>query len=516
MSRLSIARRLAAGFAAVLVLVALILSNSIWRLNHTARETEAMMAVPLAKERLVSDWYANVNGGVRRTIAIARSNDPSLTTFFADDTAEAGKAANEFVRSIEALVSSPEERALFQAVVSNRKQFVALRDAITQYRKEGQEAQAIALLNEKFLPQSKAYLLSMRALLDYQRKDIDAHAKSIAADNAASVVLMLALGATALGLGIFISYVITRSITQPLKLAVVSARRVADGDLSTRLPSGYSAEIGDLLNALSNMQEQLSVVVKGVRDNARSVSIASREISQGNLDLSQRTEEQASALEQTAATMEQFGATVRNNADNARLANELAAAACGVVGKGGEVVSDVVETMKRIDESSKMIGDIIGVIDGLAFQTNILALNAAVEAARAGEQGRGFAVVAGEVRTLAQRSAKAAKEIKSLIEASLVQVRQGTVLADQAGTTMRDVVQAIDRVSGIIGEISSASAEQSEGAAQIGVAINQIDQTTQQNAALVEESAAAAQSLEHQSRLLLDAVSVFKPDGSAA
>jgi methyl-accepting chemotaxis protein len=287
------------------------------------------------------------------------------------------------------------------------------------------------------------------------------------------------------------------------------AQRVAAGDLSVRIdlkPGDHTS----LMATLKEMQQSLAKVVNDVRSNADSVATASAQIAQGNADLSQRTEEQASALQQTAATMEELGTTVKLNADNARQANQLAQAASGVAIKGGEVVGQVVETMRGISESSRRIADIIGTIDGIAFQTNILALNAAVEAARAGEQGRGFAVVASEVRTLAQRSAEAAKEIKSLIGASVDRVEQGTALVDQAGQTMEEVVASIRRVTDIVGEISSASAEQSTGVGQVGEAVGQMDQVTQQNAALVEESAAAAESLKAQAGALVQVVSVFK------
>jgi methyl-accepting chemotaxis protein-1 (serine sensor receptor) len=293
------------------------------------------------------------------------------------------------------------------------------------------------------------------------------------------------------------------------------ARSVAAGDLSLTiaLKQGDSTS---MMAQLKAMQASLAKVVSGVRQNSESVATASAQIAQGNMDLSQRTEEQAAALEETAASMEQLSSTVKQNADNARQANQLALSASSVAIKGGEVVGQVVTTMKAINDSSKKIADIIGVIDGIAFQTNILALNAAVEAARAGEQGRGFAVVASEVRNLAGRSAEAAKEIKRLIGASVERVEQGTALVDQAGVTMAEVVGSIQRVTDIMSEISAASAEQSAGVSQVGNAVNQMDLVTQQNAALVEESAAAAESLKDQALQLVETVAVFKlPQGDA-
>ncbi|NHK99159.1 methyl-accepting chemotaxis protein [Rubrivivax benzoatilyticus] len=310
--------------------------------------------------------------------------------------------------------------------------------------------------------------------------------------------------------------VITRSITRPVQEAVLALQAVAAGDLGARVEGSSKDEVGQLLAALRTMKEELSQIVGTVRASSDSVVTASTQIAHGNQDLSGRTEEQASALQQTAATMDELGSTVRNNADNARQADQLARAAAQVAAQGGEVVGQVVTTMAGISDSSRKIGDIIGVIDGIAFQTNILALNAAVEAARAGEQGRGFAVVAGEVRTLAQRSAEAAREIKALITRNVEQVGQGASLVDRAGQTMDEIVGSIRRVSDIVGEISSATTEQSSGIQQVGDAVSQMDQVTQQNAALVEESAAAAESLKVQAQQLARVVSIFKLDAAAA
>ena len=327
---------------------------------------------------------------------------------------------------------------------------------------------------------------------------------------AGTIALVVALGAIALVLGCY--RLVLRSIQEPLHGCTLLARKIAEGDLTRYDSAGpeRTDSIGELQAALADMRDRLAGVVSSVRENSECVASASAQIAQGNQDMSQRTERQASALQKTAASMEELNATVKQNADSALQANQLALGASTVAIKGCDVVGQVVETMKGIDDASKKIADIISVIDGIAFQTNILALNAAVEAARAGEQGRGFAVVASEVRSLAGRSADAAKEIKSLITASVGRVAQGTALANRAGVTMIEVVASIKHVAEIVCEISSASAQQSAGLAQVGEAISQIDQTTQQNAAMIEEVSAAADSLSGQAQALVRAVAVFR------
>jgi methyl-accepting chemotaxis protein-1 (serine sensor receptor) len=321
-----------------------------------------------------------------------------------------------------------------------------------------------------------------------------------------ALVLMALSAAAALAGGTLFSLAITRALGRAAAVTQV----LAQGDLTQRIETRGDDEIGELLGGLRHLQERWVDCVRTVRTNAESVATASAQIASGGLDLSNRTEQQASALQQTAASMEQLGSTVDQNAGNALQANQLAAAASAVAQRGGSAVGQVVDTMKGMNDGSRRIVDIIGVIDGIAFQTNILALNAAVEAARAGEQGRGFAVVASEVRALAQRSATAAKEIKVLIADSVQRVEQGSGLVDQASATMNEVVAAIRRVTDIAAQISAASAEQNTGVAQIGQAVSQMDQATQQNAALVEQSAAAAESLRVQAHQLLQTVSVFK------
>ncbi|MBN8502854.1 MAG: MCP four helix bundle domain-containing protein [Burkholderiales bacterium] len=372
---------------------------------------------------------------------------------------------------------------------------------------------AFAFLVERTIPARNEWLTKIADVVKYQeaslQADVDSMRKDAGNTRNVFISLVVLIGAGLVGLAWYMGGALRARVRE----VRATAERVRDGDFTLAVKDSARDEFSPLVAAMGEMQAALARVVAEVRGNAESVATASAQIAQGNQDLSQRTEQQASSLQLTAATMEELATTVRQNADNAQQANQLAQAASGVAAQGGEVVGQVVETMKGISDSSRRIGDIIGTIDGIAFQTNILALNAAVEAARAGEQGRGFAVVAGEVRNLAQRSAEAAKEIKSLIGASVERVEQGTALVDQAGSTMQEVVSSIRRVSDIVGEISSASVEQSTGVGQVGQAVSQMDQATQQNAALVEQSAAAAESLRNQAGDLLSAVSMFKLAG---
>ncbi len=406
-----------------------------------------------------------------------------------------------------------EVRAKIATIDDVEKAYGPIALAIVQLAVDGKRDEAIAKMNADCRPHLAALV---KAANDYRTFTMGLEEKQV--EQAARTYsiqrdLLIAACVAALGAAVAAGILITRSLTralgaEPADLGA-AASRVAGGQLAP-LPDADRAPAGSALASLAVMQAGLARIVGEVRQASESIATGSAQIATGNADLSQRTEEQASALQQTAATMDELGTTLRHTADSAKQANQLAAGASLVASKGGDVVSRVVGTMKDINDSSKRIGDIIGVIDGIAFQTNILALNAAVEAARAGEQGRGFAVVAGEVRNLAQRSAEAAKEIKRLITSSVEQVEQGSSLVDEAGRTMTEIVVAIKQVSDIVAEISAASEEQSSGVSQVGQAVSQMDQVTQQNAALVEESAAAAESLRQQTQRLVGAVSFFK------
>ncbi|WP_443115560.1 methyl-accepting chemotaxis protein [Herbaspirillum seropedicae] len=507
---MNIGRRLTLGFALILTFSIVIAGIGLWRLDHVAQATREMMAEPLKTERLMADWYTNLVAGIRRTIAIAKSSDPALGPYFAAEVAASSKSSGEYQKQVEALLSTPEEKALFQKIGELRKLYLSSRDEINKAKAAGNTEEAMRILDQVFVPNATAYQDTMRKLVDFQRKEMDDTAQEIDAIAAKSRTLILVLEGLILLLGVVFARFLTLGITKPLHRAVDVSRRVAEGDLSSEIAVTSRDETGQLLESLKDMNQSLRGIVSNVRSGTDTISTASSEIAAGNLDLSSRTEQQASSLAETASAMEELISTVRQNADNARQASQLANSASAVAEQGGGVVSQVVDTMGAINASSRKIVDIISVIDGIAFQTNILALNAAVEAARAGEQGRGFAVVASEVRTLAQRSASAAKEIKELINDSVGKVDDGSRLVEQAGNTMQEVVSSVRRVTDIVAEISAASTEQTHGIEQINLAITQMDQVTQQNAALVEEAAAAAASMQTQAGRLMQMVSVFR------
>ncbi|MCA1325904.1 methyl-accepting chemotaxis protein [Herbaspirillum sp. alder98] len=509
---MKIGKRLTLGFAVILAFSVVVAGIGVWRLENVSTATREMMSAPLMTERLLADWYANLATGIRRTIAIAKSTDPALGPYFAAEAAASSKSSGEYQKKVEALMSSPEELALFAKIGELRKVYLSSRDEINKAKAGGNAEEADRVLEKVFVPAATAYQDAMRALVELQRAEIDATAKEIDAIAANSRLLIMVLEGLILLLGVVSARFLTLGITRPLDAAVGISQRVAQGDLSGEVAVRSRDETGQLLHSLNTMNSNLRGIVSNVRSGTDTITTASAEIAAGNLDLSSRTEQQASSLEETASAMEELISTVRQNADNARQASQLAVSASEVAEQGGGVVSQVVQTMGSINDSSKKIVDIISVIDGIAFQTNILALNAAVEAARAGEQGRGFAVVASEVRSLAQRSASAAKEIKQLINDSVSKVDDGSRLVEQAGNTMHEVVTSVRRVTDIVAEISAASAEQTSGIEQINHAITQMDQVTQQNAALVEQAAAAAASMQNQADGLARLVSVFTYD----
>ncbi len=510
MNNLRIGLRLGLGFGAVLALLVALTAASIFGLRGMANSLESVVQVQNVVFQS-DEWAAATQLNVSRVLAIAKSgNNPELQAFFAPQIAQTTEQVNKIQKELEAGLRSEKGKALFAKAAEGRAAYLAARNEYFQVAKGGDAAAASDLLNSKLMPAANAYMAAQQDFKAYEHELVDARVGIVRAELSSDTMVIVGLGVLAALIGVWVAWSIGRSVTAPLHEAVAFADAVAQGDLSRELRSDRRDEIGQLLASLARMQQSISRVVGQIRQTSDSIEVASTEIAQGNHDLSARTEQTASNLEETASSMEELTATVRQSAESAQQANQMSAAAAQAAGKGGEVMSQVVHTMDDISASSRKISDIISVIDGIAFQTNILALNAAVEAARAGEQGRGFAVVATEVRSLAGRSADAAKEIKSLIQASVEKVEGGSRLVGEAGQAMQDIVQGVRRVSDTIGEITAAASEQSDGIGQINQAVNQLDQMTQQNAALVEQSAAAAQSLRDQARSLSEAVSVFR------
>ncbi|BDT69254.1 hypothetical protein os1_34440 [Comamonadaceae bacterium OS-1] len=510
---LKVSTRLAMGFGIATLLGLLMAVVSTVQMKSLASDLNAVANDRMVKVDQLATLQDNLNGIARATRNIMVRQDPVFREGERRKITDLRAENSKLLDALDTTITLPKGRELLKTIVDTRTPYNQGLDAVIALTLQNKLSEASDLLLGHV---SSLQVVLFKAVDDASNMQHEA-GRELAknAGDSANFYANLLTGlaaATAVVAGL-LGWAITRSLTRALGAEPgqvnIAVQRVADSDLA--MPIGLrDNDNTSTMAAVKRMQESLSRTVGSVRSNAEGVASASAQIAQGNHDLSARTEQQASALEQTAASMEELSSTVKQNADNARQANQLAQNAANVATQGGAVVGQVVETMKGINESSRKIADIISVIDGIAFQTNILALNAAVEAARAGEQGRGFAVVASEVRGLAGRSAEAAKEIKTLITASVERVAQGTALVDQAGTTMTEVVNSIRRVTDIMGEISAASSEQSAGVAQIGEAIVQMDQATQQNAALVEEMAAAASSLKSQADDLVGTVAAFK------
>jgi methyl-accepting chemotaxis protein len=514
MNKLKIGIRLGLGFGAVLLMLALVIGLGISRLSELYEGTDQIVNQHYPKVLLAQRVQDDFDHTARALRNIMLSSGPGLIARELASIVEARKDISATLGKLDPLIQSAAGRQSFKAIQDARAAYVVLLEQFLQLQAEGKKDEALAILLGSLDKAQSAYTDSLVALITHQSEQMEAGRQRAEDTYYSGRILLGAAGLIALILGALLARVISRSITQPLIRAVGVAQAVAAGDLTSRVEIVAQDETGQLLQALSDMNTHLQNIVGQVRSGTETIASASGQIASGNMDLSSRTEQQAGSLEETASSMEQLTSTVKQNGDNARQANALAASASDVAVRGGAIVSQVVETMGSINESSRKIADIIGVIDGIAFQTNILALNAAVEAARAGEQGRGFAVVASEVRNLAQRSAGAAKEIKELIVDSVEKVEAGSKLVNQAGATMDEIVASVKRVTDIVGEITAAGHEQEVGIEQINKAISQMDTVTQQNAALVEEAAAAAGALQELADNLAQVMAVFKVDAA--
>jgi methyl-accepting chemotaxis protein len=507
---LKIGVRLGLGFSVLLLLLAAVAGIGMWSMQTLGMSNRAMVEDDMVTARIVTEWAGLSEITGVRSVAALEAGDEAGSRFFLDTIATTTKRGVELQRQLKERLPDPEAKALLAEALETRTTYRAALDAAFKAKADGDVAEAKRLMDAEVKPRLAALTASQRKLAKRLQASLDARGEEVEEVFRSGRIQLLSLSIAAVLAGIAITVLIARSITRPLSQAVSIAQAVAGGDLSVEASATGRDEIGQLQRALHDMTGRLAGIVGGVRTGTDSIASASEQIATGNLDLSSRTEQQASALEETASSMEELTSTVRQNADNARQANQMALSASEVAARGGDVVAQVVDTMGAINDSAKKMSEIIGVIDGIAFQTNILALNAAVEAARAGEQGRGFAVVASEVRNLAQRSAAAAREIKGLIESSSEKVASGSELVGRAGETMSEVVASVRRVSDVIAEITSASLEQSAGIEQVNQAIAQMDEVTQQNAALVEEAAAAAAAMQEQAGDLARSVSVFR------
>jgi methyl-accepting chemotaxis protein len=509
---ISIGQRLALGFGVVIFLLLLLAGLSYLRISSLNQEVATMVDARYPKTVAANNIKADVSEATRSMLNVLIMTDPSQIAKELSNIELTNASATKALAELNKSTTDAKGQEILKAIDVIRTRFIPGQKVFIGLINEDKKDDAMVKFMFSLRPQQGKYFEQLDKFVAFQNAEMVKAGQDASAVTARTQLFIKLLTAIAACISLAVAVMATRSITGPLKEAVGVARRVADGDLTSEIEVTSNDETGQMMQALKDMNAGLIRIVAEVRAGTDSIAEASSEIASGNLDLSARTEQQANSLGQTSSSMRELTDTVQQNADNARQANQLAAQASEVAVRGGSVVSHVINTMGSITASSKKIVDIIGVIDGIAFQTNILALNAAVEAARAGEQGRGFAVVASEVRNLAQRSAGAAKEIKALIGDSVDKVREGSTLVEQAGVTMEEVVASVRRVTDIMGEITSASQEQSAGIAHVNTTILEMDETTQQNAALVEEAAAAAASMQDQAANLARVVSVFKLD----
>ena len=513
LSQLKVSTRLALGFGLSVALGVTIAVVGTLQMRSLAAQVNELANNRMPKVDKLANIKDNINTAARSVRNALLTTDAAVRAVEIKRIGDVRAANAKLISELDVTLVLPKPRELLKVILDTRIRYAEAMDRALALSANGQAEAATQLLFGEVRDQQLILFKAIDESTDIQSDIAKRLGKDAAASATTNAALMLAMAAAMAVLGGLIGWALTRSLGRALgaEPADVSAavQRVADGDLATPVAL-RPGDDSSTMAAVARMQAALSAVVSSVRSNSESVATASAQIAQGNQDLSSRTEQQASSLEETAASMEQINGSSRQNADNAAQANQLALTASSMAQDGGRVVGEMVQTMQQIEQASRQIVDIISVIDGIAFQTNILALNAAVEAARAGEQGRGFAVVASEVRSLAQRSADAAKQIKTLINTTVERVEQGSTQVGRAGGSMQDIVGAIERVNDIVGEIASASREQMTGVGQVSEAVHQMDKVTQQNAALVEESAAAAESLRQQAEALVGAVAVFK------
>ena len=508
---MKIGARLIATFSAVLVLLLAICVTIGVQMSHMNVNAQSVIREHLVKQQLANQLK---EGGTGVGLLVYRALDelsPEIRQADLEKLLAQQQKNGADIDTLQSLVDSDAERTAFDHVISVRTAYIeALKPIFPQLKAHNGDAARVTVLN--ILPLQNALLAALNNFSKIQQDRMDEAMRDSAKSYTRARVVLWGSSAVVLIVALILCTMVTRSIVGPLQRVVEGANALAQGDLSIKITVARRDEVGALADSLNRAIAQLANIVGGVKQASLSISSATQQLASGNTDLSQRTEEQAASIEETASSMEQLTATVRQNADNAQQASKLAGTASAIAQRGGHVVGRVVETMHGISDSSIRVAEIISVIEGIAFQTNILALNAAVEAARAGEEGRGFAVVAGEVRTLAQRSATAAKEIRELISESVNRVEAGSKLVEETGSTIAEIVQSVSRVTHIVNEISAASLEQSTGIGQVNQAVGQMDQVTQQNASLVEEASAAAQAVAQQAQALRDAVAVFKVD----
>ena len=514
LSRWRIGRRLSLAFAVVVALTIVSAAFSQMQLAEIRAQAQVLTAEQAERGALAYHWRHNVAINANRAAMVAVMTDQTLAQPLRDKIEATSRDTGTVQKRFEAIETTPQGKALQGRLAEMRVRYLASRDAMYKAGEgsAGSIAAAIAKgqASTAFNGVVDEYLALMDELVAYEAKRAEASGTTIAAAVASTSAVNLGCAIVSVVFSLAIGFALTRSIVRPVQAAQKAADRIASGDLTGTCRAVGTDEAAQLVGSLGRMQDALTRIVREIRSSTEQIQVASNEVAHGNQDLSTRTEQTAGSLQQAASSMDELTSTLRHSAEAATQAHGLAHTASEIATRGGQVVSQVVSTMDEINASSKRISDIIGVIDGIAFQTNILALNAAVEAARAGEQGRGFAVVAGEVRSLAQRSADAAKEIKSLIGASVDKVESGARLVQDAGSTMTEIVGAVRRVSEVLGEITTAASEQAGGIQQVNAAVNSVDQMTQQNAALVEQSAAAAESMRDQAGKLARTVEQFR------